>query len=290
MSDSIHAVSYNSNGVMKPATSSTTHSSQETERADSGKSTPSNIFMTMAALVLLLAAVLTSYVAGQALWGTAALIVLTLLSHRIAIFNDVSGLAKALLVYCLLDFLINNLGLAYPYSNIFIVTGLLGLFFTSGLNWKTFYFGPGQSGAWGKKALLSGVLIAVVILGVFYLQPGVLGENPTPKEWPIDVLIVVGLGYATFSALIEETIFRSTILAFARQHLGIIPAVIAQAVVFGAMHYRISFPSESLGAVFALFWGLIAGWITVKADSIYPAYLMHFVVVLILFIGLAFAP
>ncbi|MDZ7344217.1 MAG: CPBP family intramembrane metalloprotease, partial [candidate division KSB1 bacterium] len=115
-----------------------------------------------------------------------------------------------------------------------------------------------------------------------------LGANPVPAAWPMDVLMVVGLGYATFSALMEETIFRSLIVAFSRTHLSAPAAMVAQSLLFGAMHYRAGFPSKAGGAILSLIWGLLAGWLVLKADSIYPAYLMHFVIVLLLFVGLIF--
>jgi membrane protease YdiL (CAAX protease family) len=136
-----------------------------------------------------------------------------------------------------------------------------------------------------------GLALAVLILALFELQPGndaVFGKNPVPAEWPLDVLIVVGIGYAIFSALMEETIFRSLIVAFSRSHLSPPAAMVAQGVLFGAMHYRVGFPSNAGGAALSLIWGLLAGWLVIKADSIYPAYVMHFVVVLVLFLGLIF--
>jgi membrane protease YdiL (CAAX protease family) len=111
-------------------------------------------------------------------------------------------------------------------------------------------------------------------------------SSTAPIDTPLDVLILVSIGYALFSALMEETIFRSVMVAFSRSHLSPPAAMVAQGVVFGAMHYRVGFPSHAGGAALSLIWGLLAGWLVLKADSIYPAYVMHFVVVLALFVGL----
>jgi membrane protease YdiL (CAAX protease family) len=201
------------------------------------------------------------------------------------------GLARVVFIFCLLTFVINELGIAYPYSNIFILTGLIGLFFLSGESWKGLYFGPGQTRHWTRRAFLIGLGFAAVVLILFALLPNNLqrlGVNPVPAGWPVDVLIVVGLGYALFSALMEETIFRSVMLAFSRSPLTPPLAVIAQGLVFGAMHYRVGFPSNIGGAVLSFIWGIVAGWLVIKSESIYPAYVMHFVIILTLFIGLVF--
>jgi membrane protease YdiL (CAAX protease family) len=198
-------------------------------------------------------------------------------------------------VYSFWSFVIHHhrLGLAYPYSNILVLTGLAALFFLSGLSWKGLYFGPGQTRRWTKPALSSGLVFAAVVLALFAWLPrdlAELGANPVSNKWLIDIpsAIVIGIGYAAFSALMEETIFRSIMMAFSRAHFSAPVAVVAQSVVFGAMHYRVGFPSSSGGAVLAAIWGLLAGWIVVKAESIYPAYIMHFVIVLTLFVGLIF--
>lgn len=236
-------------------------------------------------------AVVAYFVLGQPLWATAGLGVLTLIGLVLPSWRAAMGLARVVFVFCLLMFIINELGIAYPYSNIFVLTGVIGLFFLSGESWKGLYFGPGQTRHWTRRAFAIGLGFAAVVLALFALLPKSfpgLGPNPVPAGWPVDVLIIVGLGYATFSALMEETIFRSVMLAFSRPALTPPVAVIAQGFIFGAMHYRAGFPSHAGGAVLALIWGLIAGWLVLKADSIYPAFVMHFVVVLTLFIGLIF--
>jgi membrane protease YdiL (CAAX protease family) len=237
------------------------------------------------------AAVAAYFIFGQPLWATAALGVLALIGLILPGWRQAMGLTRVVFAFCILLFIINELGIAYPYSNIFVLTGLFLLFFLSGLSWKGLYFGPGKTRQWMRPALLIGLAFAAAVLALFALQPpgfNGLGGNPVPLGWPTDVLIVAGIGYALFSALMEETIFRSIIVAFSRSHLSAPAAIIAQGVLFGAMHYRAGFPSNAAGAVLSLVWGLLAGWLVIKADSIYPAYLMHFIIVLLLFVGLIF--
>jgi len=234
------------------------------------------------------AAVLAYFVLGQPLWATVGLGILALFGFIFPSWRAAMGLSRVVFIFCLLTFIINELGIAYPYSNIFVLTGLLGLFFLSGESWKGLYFGPGQTRQWTRRAFLIGLGFATGVLMLFAFLPEQLGANPVPAGWPIDVLIVVAIGYAAFSALMEEAIFRSVMIAFSRSHLTPSVAVMAQGLVFGAMHYRVGFPSNAGGALLSLIWGLLAGWLVLKADSIYPAFVMHFVVVLTLFVGLIF--
>jgi hypothetical protein len=196
--------------------------------------------------------------------------------------------ARAAFAFLLLTFLINTLGIAYPYSNIFVLTGLLGLFSLSGTGWKSLYFSPGKTGKLSKSALLLALGLSALILSIHSWRPGLLGNNPTPKDWPADVIVMMAIGYATFSALMEETIFRSILVAYGRVCARVESAVVAQALIFAMMHYRVGYPMHAEGAALALLWGLGAGWLVTRAQSIYPAYLMHFVVVLVLFLSLAF--
>jgi len=264
-------------------------------------------------------AVTAYFIFGQPLWATIGLGALTLAGVMVPSWRAAMGLARVVFIFCLstfiadviaeyehlyrtnaiaesfnlLSFLVHHrrVGATYPYSNIFVLTGLLALFFLSGESWKGLCFGPGQTRQWTRRAFVIGLLFAAVVLALFALLPKnlqSLGVNPVPIDWPVDVLIVVGIGYALFSTLMEETIFRSVMLAFSRSHLTLPVAVVAQGVVFGAMHYRVGFPSNAGGAVLAFIWGLLAGWLVLKAESIYPAFVMHFVVVLTLFVGLIF--
>lgn len=241
------------------------------------------------AFVLPLAAVAVYFFYGQPLWALIGLGVFTLSGNLLPSVRSALGFSRAVLLFGLLTYLINKFGIAYPYTNIFVLTGLLGVFALTGMEWKSLFFNAGETKRYSRTAMLLGLGVAALILAVFFAQPDLLGPNPTPKEWPADVIIVMALGYAIFSALMEETIFRSVMLAFARQHMSMNAAVVAQAAVFAAMHYRMGFPTKAAGAGLAFVWGLSAGWLVRKTDSVYPAYAMHFVLVLILFLVMAFA-
>lgn len=259
----------------------------QTSSPRGGKS--SNQVVNVLAFVIPLAAVAVYFFYGQPMWALVGLGVFTLLGNLLPSLRYALGFSRVVLLFGLFTYLINKLGIAYPYTNIIVLTGLLGVFAMTGMEWKALFFNAGETKRYTRTAMLLALAVAALILAVFYATPNLLGLNPTPKEWPVDVIIVMALGYAIFSALMEETIFRSIMLAFARQHMGMNAAIVAQAAVFAAMHYRMGFPTKATGAALAFLWGLSAGWLVRKSDSVYPAYAMHFVLVLILFLVMAFA-
>ena len=228
------------------------------------------------------------FVLHQPLWSTLGLALLSLAGYANPRLKRALAFTRALFAFCALTMVINSLGIAYPYSNIFVLTGMLALFSFSGMEWRGLHFQAGQTQRWSAPAILFGLALSAVILGVFYLVPKWIGGNPTPSSWPVDVLAVVALGYATYSALMEETIFRGLLLAYGRQSMQMPLAIAAQAAVFGAMHYQAGFPNHAAGAVLAFIWAAIAGWLVSKSGSIFPAIVLHFVLVLTMFLVLAF--
>ncbi len=244
---------------------------------------------TLAAAGVPLAATAVYFIFGEPLWAILALGGLNVIGFALPGLRPVFAFARTVLAFLALTFAINTFGIAYPYSNIFVLTGLLGMFSLSGREWKSLYFGAGATRRFGKPALVLAAATAILILTVYFQRPELLGNNPTPRAWPADVIVLMAIGYALFSALMEETIFRSLFMAYARQSLGVGIAIAAQALIFAMMHYRVGFPMQAAGGVLALIWALAAGWLVKKADSVYPAYLMHFIVVLSLFLVLAFA-
>ncbi len=253
-------------------------------------SMPSSLAVRVLAFMLPLAAVAIYFVYEQPLWALSGLGAFTLLGNLLPALRRALAFSRVVLMFCLLTFLINNFGIAYPYTNIFVLTGLLGVFALTGMEWKGLFFSAGQTAKYTRTALWFALGVGALTLVVYYAKADLIGANPTPKDWPADVIIVMALGYAIFSALMEETIFRSMMIAFARQHMSANAAVFAQAVVFAAMHYRMGFPTNATGAALAFIWALSAGWLVRKSDSVYPAYAMHFVLVLILFLVMAFVP
>lgn len=272
-----HAVDYN------------TQREQLLQAAPPHGSKSSNQVINGLAFALPLVAVAVYFFYGQPLWALVGLGVFTLLGNLVPAMRRALGFSRVVLLFGLFTYLINKFGIAYPYTNILVLTGLLGVFAMTGMEWQSLFFNTGETKRYTRTAMMLAVAVAALILAVFFVMPNVLGPNPTPKEWPADVIIVMAIGYAIFSALMEETIFRSVMLAFARQHMSMNAAVVAQAAVFAAMHYRMGFPTQVAGAALAFVWGLAAGWLVRKSDSVYPAYAMHFVLVLILFLVMAFA-
>jgi membrane protease YdiL (CAAX protease family) len=240
------------------------------------------------AVVAPVAAAAVYFVLGKALWAVIGVGVVAAAGLFLQHLRKPFGLSNVVFVFLVVNFLIGQLGIEYPYTNILVLAGLIGLFFLTEMEWSGLFFLPGSSAKWMRQALALGVLLGCIILLTVRFVPSALPVNPVPKGWPIDVVMVMALGYATFSALMEETIFRSLMVAFAAPFLSLPVAVAMQALLFGLMHYRLGVPVGLPGVVVGSLWGLAAGWLVLKAGSIYPAYVMHFVLVLVVFVGLVF--
>ncbi|MDZ7268272.1 MAG: CPBP family intramembrane metalloprotease [candidate division KSB1 bacterium] len=290
MSDPLFRADDNVNGTL----ADTTHGDREVlihlqpalVPATISRPSSKSLFMLLAGI----AATAAFFLLGARLTATALLGVLSVLG-LFPEWRQHGRWPLTLFCFCALSLAIQNqyLSVGYPFSNIFILTGLLCLFFVSGRPWQELHLAPGTARKWSRPALLCGLLLAALILAIYFQRPEWVGKNPTPRQWPVDVLFVVALGYATFSMLMEETIFRGVLLAAAQPHVPPGLAIVAQASVFAAAHYAAGFPTQAVGALLTFGWGAAAGWITLKAGSIYPAYILHFVLVLVLFLVLAFA-
>jgi membrane protease YdiL (CAAX protease family) len=245
-------------------------------------------FVHLLAVAVPVAAGVVYFIFGKTLWavcGAGVAAAAGLFQQRL---RKPFGLSIVTFVFLLVNFFIDQLGIHYPYTNILVLAAVIGLFFLTEMEWSGLFFLPGSSSRWMRHALALGVLLGCIIVLTVRFVPSALPVNPVPKAWPVDVVTILALGYAVFSALMEETIFRSLIVAFAAPYFSLPVAMVMQALLFGLMHFRLGVPVGPAGVVLGCVWGLAAGWLVLKAASIYPAYVMHFVLVLIVFVGLFF--
>lgn len=112
-----------------------------------------------------------------------------------------------------------------------------------------------------------------------YLQPDVsdilskLGyNNPDSNLSQTSMLynVLITIAVCIVAPITEEFIFRGFILQPLRRY-GDSFAIIISAVLFGLIHGNIS------QTPFALLFGLLAGYVTVKSNSIIPATILHFI-------------
>lgn len=80
--------------------------------------------------------------------------------------------------------------------------------------------------------------------------------------------VALFLAMAVAAPMIEEFAFRGRVQHTLEHAVGVVPAIVASAVVFAALHGRID-------AVHHLAFGLFAGWVVWRTGSIWTAVYMH---------------
>gem|GEM_PF-1851513 len=233
-----------------------------------------------------IAAGLVYFVFGQGYWAITGLMLLTVATRFRRKTIDLGKAFQMVLTFLILSVGINELGITYPYSLILILAGLVMVIFFEGPEWKDLYFGPGETGSNFRLSLF--VMLALVVLSCSWNYLTFSPEhNPVPVAWPLDALLVIGVGFAAYMAIMEEIIFRSFLLQKLNTAAGEVAAVVGQGFFYGLMHYKVGAPSGIHGIVLASLSGLALGFLVKKSNSIYLAMLVHFVLTLAVFVELA---
>lgn len=132
--------------------------------------------------------------------------------------------------------------------------------------------------------LTSAGLVAVLLVGtrvagwIYGLMVRALGWNPPVKTdstlsglfGPGSVGLLLSLVLVVIVApVIEEMVFRGVLLRAFDARWGMWPAVLAQAVLFGAYHFNawLFVPTMMLGVA--------AGWLALERESLWPAISLH---------------
>ncbi|MFQ5676511.1 MAG: CPBP family intramembrane glutamic endopeptidase [bacterium] len=241
------------------------------------------------------------FVLGEGLWTLVGLFVVSIFTRFNSHYKDFGKLVEMLFVFCLIAFVTNQLsfadsiraqgrldaspGISYPYSLIIILTFMVVLIFYEGPEWGKLFFGAGKTKDYFKPSLLL-ILIAGVAAGslLFFNRASLV--NPVPTQWPTDVLVLLGLGFAFYLALVEETIFRSFLLQRAQAVVGVDFAIPIQGVFFGLMYYKSGVPGGPIGVVFGSLFGIALGYLVKKSNSVYLSMFVQFVVTFIIFLEL----
>lgn len=141
-----------------------------------------------------------------------------------------------------------------------------------------FYWKPlkGLKDSWKKITPI--FLSLVLFLGLlgFALNSVVLSFFKSPYEEAIELsksLLNSGwisvLGVALFVPIVEEVIFRRICIESLRKEMGVVPAILVSAIVFGILHIN---PIQILGATLL---GLLFGCIYELSKSVLPGILLH---------------
>jgi uncharacterized protein len=91
---------------------------------------------------------------------------------------------------------------------------------------------------------------------------------------PTWLLAVIGAGFATANAAVEELLFRGAILHQLRYTFGVWPAVATQAAAFGLFHLH-GYPYGPIGVALATAYGLLLGAIRLRSNGLLAPWLAH---------------
>ena len=94
------------------------------------------------------------------------------------------------------------------------------------------------------------------------------------QQYPVGLAILGVIGFALVNPIWEEAMFRGAILEDLTAIWGAGPAVIVQAVLFGAAHWA-GFPSGWVGMLMAAGWGFVLGILRLRSRGILVPYLVH---------------
>ncbi len=117
----------------------------------------------------------------------------------------------------------------------------------------------------------AGTALVLWTLATHPAAPPYLAELQRYPSW----LAILGvIGFALVNPIWEEALFRGVVLEDLIAVWGAIPAVIGQAVLFGAAHWS-GFPSGWIGVLMAAAWGLMLGILRLRTHGIAVPYLVH---------------
>jgi membrane protease YdiL (CAAX protease family) len=123
-------------------------------------------------------------------------------------------------------------------------------------------------------------------IGVLVVAAGHLvyrGEAFTMVRIPLEVMVLVGIGWALLNSVSEEFIYRGLLYVRLREAAGVRGALLLQALIFGIAHHwtkvALGIPGMALSFLFAL----SLGWLAKRTGSLMAAIFVHFWVDLALF-------
>jgi membrane protease YdiL (CAAX protease family) len=124
-------------------------------------------------------------------------------------------------------------------------------------------------------------LIGVAVVAVGHL---VYRGNAFPiVKVPLDVMILVGIGWALLNSVSEEFIYRGLLYARLKDAAGVRAALAGQALVFGISHHWTRVPLGIPGMALSFLFALCLGWLVKRTGSLMAAIFVHFWVDLALF-------
>jgi len=103
-------------------------------------------------------------------------------------------------------------------------------------------------------------------------------------EAPLEVMVLVGIGWALLNSVSEEFIYRGLLYTRLKDTAGIRIALPGQALVFAIAHHWTKVPLGISGMAMSFLFALALGWLVKRTGSLMAAIFVHFWVDLALFI------
>ena len=124
-------------------------------------------------------------------------------------------------------------------------------------------------------------LIGVTVVAVGHLV--YRGQAFTMVKVPLEVMVLVGIGWALLNSVSEEFIYRGLLYTRLKETMGVRGTLLVQALIFGIAHHwtkvQLGIPGMALSFLFAL----SLGWLVKRTGSLMAAIFVHFWVDLALF-------
>jgi len=106
------------------------------------------------------------------------------------------------------------------------------------------------------------IVLASTALLLWYVlyKPELSRMTDVLRTFPYASLILVGVVFSIFNALLEEILFRGILYEAIHAEYGLWMAIVLQGVIFGIVHAQ-GFPNGVIGVVMASLYGVMLGWL-----------------------------
>lgn len=191
--------------------------------------------------------------------------------------KDFAGLFEIILLFLLLHYLLNELGIDnyFPADN-FIVIILLYLFliFLKKNNRNRLFLIKGKTTGILTVSIIFSVL-SIVSLAIWFLLQHQNSHAKFMPDLPVMLLIPLGIGFSIINSIYEEGIFRSILLSHFAGQFGFAWAVVLQAAWFSFLHYQSGFPSGIIGIGLTFIFGVMMGFLVHRTKGLFVPVLIH---------------
>jgi membrane protease YdiL (CAAX protease family) len=148
---------------------------------------------------------------------------------------------------------------------------------------RWFYIGSTDKYTW-----LGGMAVAIVSSVALYIWAAVTKPNLgdllslIPNQ-TLGTLVVVGIAFALFNSIVEESIYRGILWdSFGKIFGNVIIVTLLQAAIFGIAHIQ-GFPRGAIGVAMAFVYGIFLGAIRLRSKGLLAPIIVHIIADLTLY-------